>query len=184
MEREVTYMNSIGIMTMPTDFRYRDVFERGKPQHDRLDMFRVRHPSMEPGRRAKIFSPFDALKGFSEAIASKGLQYRGRIELGEEDRRKIDRRLHILKGLTFNSRMARANRVQVTVTFYVPCVDENHEAYGLYGRYQTLTGICWNVDELYRTILIDRTRIEFDDILRIENSEGVFLKDWDTYCEV
>ena len=139
---------------------------------------------MEPGRRAKIFSPFDALKGFSEAIASKGLQYRGRIELGEEDRRKIDRRLHILKGLTFNSRMARANRVQVTVTFYVPCVDENHEAYGLYGRYQTLTGICWNVDELYRTILIDRTRIEFDDILRIENSEGVFLKDWDTYCEV
>ena len=177
-------MNSIGIMTMPTDFRYRDVFERGKPQHDRLDMFRVRHPSMEPGRRAKIFSPFDALKGFSEAIASKGLQYRGRIELGEEDRRKVDRRLHILKGLTFNSRMARANRVQVTVTFYVPCVDENHEAYGLYGRYQTLTGICWNVDELYRTILIDRTRIEFDDILRIENSEGVFLKDWDTYCEV
>ena len=124
------------------------------------------------------------MKGFSEAIASKGLQYRGRIELGEEDRRKIDRRLHILKGLTFNSRMARANRVQVTVTFYVPCVDENHEAYGLYGRYQTLTGICWNVDELYRTILIDRTRIEFDDILRIENSEGVFLKDWDTYCEV
>ena len=177
-------MNSIGIMTMPTDFRYRDVFERGKPQHDRLDMFRVRHPSMEPGRRAKIFSPFDALKGFSEAIASKGLQYRGRIELGEEDRRKIDRRLHILKGLTFNSRMARANRVQVTVTFYVPCLDENHEAYGLYGRYQTLTGICWNVDELFRTILIDRTRIEFDDILRIENSEGVFLKDWDTYCEV
>ena len=172
-------MDSIGIMTMPADFRYRDVFARGKPQHDRLDLFRVRHPSMEPGRRAKIFSPFDALKGFSEAIASKGVQYSGRIELGEDDRR-----LHILKGLTFNSRMARENRVQVTVTFYVPCEDENHEAYGLYGRYQTLTGICWNVDELYRTILIDRTRIEFDDILRIENSEGVFLKDWDTYCEV
>ena len=177
-------MCSIGIMPMPADFCYRDVFVRGKPKHDRLDLFRVRHPSMDPGRRAKLFSPFDALKGFGEAIASKDVQYNGRIELGEEDRREIDHRLHILKGLTFNSRMARANRVHVTVTFYVPCEDENHEAFGLLGRYETCKGICWNVDEHYRTILVDRTRIEFDDILCIENSEGIFLRDWDTYCEV
>lgn len=58
-------------MAMPADFRYRDVFLKGKPQHDRFDLFRIRHPSMDVGRRAKIFSPFDALKGFNEAIASK-----------------------------------------------------------------------------------------------------------------
>lgn len=111
-------MSSIGVMAMPADFRYREVFLKGKPQHDRFDLFRVRHPSMDVGRRAKIFSPFDALKGFNEAIASKDVLYRDRIELSEDDRKELDRRLQILKGLTYNGRMARANRVKVTVVYY------------------------------------------------------------------
>ena len=171
-------MSSIGVMAMPVDFRYRDVFLKGKPQHDRFDLFRIRHPSMDVGRRAKIFSPFDALKGFNEAIVSKNVLYRDRIELSEEDRKELDRRIHILKGLTYNGRMARANRVQVTVVYYVPCADENHEAVGFRGRYQKITGICWNVDELYGSLLVDKTRIQFEDILRIGNSEGVFERDW------
>ena len=61
-------MSAIGVMAMPADFRYRDVFLKGKPQHDRYDLFRIKHPRMATGRRAKIFSPFDALKGFSEAV--------------------------------------------------------------------------------------------------------------------
>lgn len=118
-------MSSIGVMAMPADFRYREVFLKGKPQHDRFDLFRVHHPSMDVGRRAKIFSPFDALKGFNEAIASKDVLYRDRIELSEEDRMELDRRLHILKGLTYNGRMARANRVKITAVYYVSCTDEN-----------------------------------------------------------
>ncbi len=55
-------------MAMPPGFKYRDVFLKGKPRHECLDPFRIRHPSMDPGRRAKIFAPFDALKGFDEAI--------------------------------------------------------------------------------------------------------------------
>lgn len=58
-----------GAMNMPAAFPYREVFFRGKPRHDRDDAFRIRHPQMDPGRRAKIFAPFDALKGFDEAIA-------------------------------------------------------------------------------------------------------------------
>lgn len=170
-------MSSIGVMAMPVDFRYRDVFLKGKPQHDRFDLFRMRHPSMDVGRRAKIFSPFDALKGFNEAIASKDVLYRDRIELSEEDRKELDRRIHILKGLTYNGRLARANRVQVTVVYYVPCADENHEAFGLRGRYQKITGVCWNVNELYGSLLVDKTQIPFDNILRIGNSEGVFERD-------
>ena len=172
-------VSAIGAMAMPQDFRYRDVFLRGKPQHDRFDMFRVKHPSMDCGRRAKIFSPFDALKGFNEAIASKDIIYNDRTELTDEDRTELDRRLHILKGLTFNGRMARANRVKVSVTYYVPCEDENNEAFGLRGRYRTLSGICWNVDEVYRSILVDRTRIEFEDILHIENPDGIFSREWE-----
>ena len=113
-------MSSIGVMAMPVDFRYREVFLKGKPQHDRFDLFRARHPSMDVGRRAKIFSPFDALKGFNEAIASKDILYRDRIELNEDDQNELDRRLQILKGMTYNGRMARVNRIKVTVVYYVP----------------------------------------------------------------
>lgn len=171
-------MSGIGVMTMPADFRYRDVFLKGKPEHNRFDLFRIRHPSMDVGRRAKIFSPFDALKGFNEAIASKDIIYRDCIELSDEDRVELDRRLHILKGLTYNGRMARENRVIITVVYYIPCSDEYHEAFGLRGRYHKITGICWNVDELYSTILVDRVRISFDDILSIGNANGIFQKDW------
>ena len=64
-------MYAIGVMQVPADFRYLDVFLKGKPQHDRDDPFRIRHPKMPRDKRAKIFSPFDALKGFSEALAAQ-----------------------------------------------------------------------------------------------------------------
>jgi hypothetical protein len=175
-------MSSIGVMAMPMDFRYRDVFLRGQPQHERCDLFRVRHPSMAIARRAKIFSPFDALKGFNESVASKNVLYREPIELCEEDRSELDRKLHILKGLTFNGRMARENQVRVSVTYYVACEDENNEAFGVRGQYRTYSGICWNVDEVAKTILVDRLRIGFENILNIENEEGIFQKDWGLDC--
>lgn len=49
-------------------FRYQKVYEKGKPVHKKFDSFSVKHPAMDLSRRAKIFSPFDALKGFNEAI--------------------------------------------------------------------------------------------------------------------
>ena len=49
-------------------FKYRAVYEKGKPTHDRYDSFSIRHPSMDLARRAKIFTPFDALKGFGEEL--------------------------------------------------------------------------------------------------------------------
>lgn len=64
-------MYAIGAMQVPADFRYLDVFLKGKPQHDRDDPFRIRHPKMPCDKRAKIFSPFDTLKGFSEALAAQ-----------------------------------------------------------------------------------------------------------------
>ena len=48
----------------------RAVALRGRPQHEKTDAFSIRHPPMPPGRWAKIFSPFDALKGFHDAIAA------------------------------------------------------------------------------------------------------------------
>ena len=168
-------MYTIGLMPMPANFRYRDVFLKGKPRHDRCDPFRIRHPSMDRRKRAKIFAPFDALKGFSDAVAAKDILYEDRITLSQEDLDELSRRLGILNRLTCNARMARASHVQVTVTYYEPCCDENHEAYGLRGRYQTTTGICRNVDaQISRTILVDKKRIRLQDVQRIDSSEDIF----------
>lgn len=163
------------MIAMPPDFRYRDVFLKGKPQHDLYDTFRIRHPKMANGRRAKIFSPFDALKGFSEAISSKEVIYMDRIEPDQEQKRELNRRLTILHELTINGRMARKNRVCVKVTYYEPCMDVYSDAYGYRGRYRTIDGICQRVDqEISHTICIDGVNIEFDSILRIENLSGIF----------
>ena len=175
-------MDAIGVMPIPADFRYLNVFLKGKPQHDRFDPFRVRHPMMDVGHRAKIFAPFDALKGFSEAIASKDVLYENRIELMPEDAEELSRRLSILHNLTFNSRMARANRVQVLVTYYEPCSDKDNDAYGVKGRYKTITGICWNVDnEVHHTILVDKMKLSLEDVIRIESTEDIFRRQWDEY---
>lgn len=165
-------MSSIGVMTMPVDFPYRDVFLKGKPQHDRFDLFSARHPKMPLGRRAKIFAPFDALKGFSEAIGSKDVLYEERKVLNDEKQQKLEQQLHVLKTLTSNSHAARENHVIITVVHYVPCADENNEAFGSRGNYRTITGVCRNVDEIYGTILIDNCRIAFEDILNIDYNDA------------
>ena len=58
-------MNEIGFVPMPPDFRYAEAFRKGRPCHEAQDSFWRKHPSMDPGKRAKIFAPFDALRGFS-----------------------------------------------------------------------------------------------------------------------
>ena len=64
-------MCKIGKMAMPANFPYREVFLKGKPQHDSCDPFLSRHPGMDVGKRAKIFAPFDALAGFDDALAAE-----------------------------------------------------------------------------------------------------------------
>ena len=166
----------IGDMPEPCGFRYRETLLRGKPQHSRTDAFRARHPSMDVGKRAKIFAPFDALKGFNEAVAAKDVLYEDKRELNEEDLAELNRRLRILRGLTSNSRMAGENCVKVTVTYYVPCSDRDSESYGRRGQYEQMTGICRKVDaEVTKSILIDDRRIPFAQILRIEAASDLLL---------
>ncbi len=175
-------MHEIGVMAMPRDFPYRDVFVRGKPQHDKYDRFSIRHPNMDLGRRAKIFAPFDALKGFSELIGSKQTTYCFKRQLNEDEQSELSCRLSILKNLTYNGRMARQNCVQITATYYAPCTDTNSEAYGIMGSYQTVTGVCRHVDEVSELLTVGGERIPFSDLLTIENEDGAFQRDWESYC--
>ena len=175
-------MEALGVMAMPANFRYRDVFLHGRPQHAKFDEFGARHPKMTCAKRAKIFSPFDALKGFNEAVASKDILYVDQIELDERDKDEIDRRLNILHNLTFNNRMAKANHVLVTVRFYVPCDDKNNFAYGQRGLYEMMEGVCWRVDpDITQTICIDSRAIPFERILSIDSPNGIFEREITNY---
>ena len=174
-------MEAIGVMPMPANFRYREVFLRGRPQHAQYDEFGARHPKMSCAKRANIFAPYDALAGFSDAVAAKDVPYIEQVELEQQDREELDRKLNILHELTFNGRMAKANRVEVTVRFYVPCADKNNFSYGLRGLYETVTGICWRVDpDLTRTVRVGERVIAFDSIVSIESPSRLFETDYES----
>ncbi len=59
-------------------FRYRAAAEKGRPVHEKTDSFYAKHPPMALSRRAKIFSSFDALKGFSDELAKVVAKVQGK----------------------------------------------------------------------------------------------------------
>ena len=88
-------------------------------------------------------------------------------------------RLQILRALTYNSKLARANQVKVCVRYYTPCTDHNGFAWQMLGQYVTATGICWKVDpEETGAIKIDEAVIPLADAAEITASdESLFKKD-------
>lgn len=164
---------------IPLEFPYLQALLQGRPRHG-MDDFSLRHPRMERRKRAKLFAPFDALDGYSENIASKNITYTEKVYLADRDKEELNRRLTILHNLTYNSRMAKANRVIVTAEYYVPCIDTNSFSCGMRGQYASITGIVWNVDmEVKQTIAINRTVILFDDLLSITSEkEELFCCAW------
>lgn len=161
-------MSDIGVIPMPSNFRYIETFRKGRPRHEKLDPFWQRHPNMDPLKRAKIFAPFDALRGFSAAVIAKNEIYEYRRELSDEELEELSHKLSLLQQLTANSQLARENQVQVTVTYFVPCADRDNEAYGYRGRHETISGTVWKVDPLItRTIQIDDRYIPIENVLQI-----------------
>ncbi|MBR5088606.1 MAG: hypothetical protein IK093_04190 [Ruminiclostridium sp.] len=161
----------IGYMPHPAEFKYDDVLRHGKPVHAINDSFAVKHPAMALGKRAKIFSPFDALKGFTEAVEAKDELYVERVELSEDECADLDKKITELQELVCNGSAARENNVTVTVTYFVPCVDENNDAYGFRGQYVETKGVLTEIDTVKKLITVDNKRLRFDDILRLEKSE-------------
>ena len=171
----------LGYMPMPANFRYREVALRGRPQHKGWDAFSIKHPPMPASRWAKIFSPFDALKGFNEAVTSKEVQYVYKKVLAPDDEAELDRKLNVLHNLTWNGHMARINKPEVTVTFFVPCADTDNFAYGNAGSYETVKGTVLKVDtEVARTITlitdVGKKTISFEDLYEVDAPE--ISEDW------
>lgn len=91
--------------------------------------------------RAKQFIPFDALKGFREALLEKERILTEKSDLSEDMTDNINRTLQQLsEGMTV-------------------CVVYFHD-----GEYQKRTGPVSSFDKTGRTFTIERTSIAFDDI--------------------
>ena len=71
---------AIGTMPMPEDFKFKDLYLAGRPKHEKFDEFWCKHPPMDCGKRAKIFKPFTALRGFEEEIENSKAAVRNRLE--------------------------------------------------------------------------------------------------------
>lgn len=96
--------------------------------------------------RAKIFAPFDALKGFQETLVSKEETHSAKAVLSDEAMEEID----------FMLRNLSAGEL-VTVTFY-SIADM---------AYLKITGEVTGISGSSRMLSIENTRISFDDIREI-----------------
>lgn len=132
---------------------------------------------MDVTHRAKIFAPFDALAGFSEAIAGKQVIYQDRRSLSEGEKWELDRKVSILRSLIYNGKAARKNRPEITIQYFSPCQDPNSSAFGIQGTYETLTGICRQVNDVSRTITVGDTVLAMDDITDISGKLFEDLED-------
>ena len=161
-------MNDPKNIKIPKGFRYSEVLRRGKPVHEKFDSFSIRHPSMPLEQRANIFSPFDALKGFSEAISAKDVIYEYRKTLSDEDMRVLDQKLCLLRQLTINSKASRVSSIPVEVTYFHRLEDPDMQEEK--GSYLTDSGILRKVDDFSRILILnDDTRIPIDDIVSINS---------------
>lgn len=150
---------------------YADIIDQHRPVHDGDTFSRV-HPRMSLLNRAKIFTPFAALRGYDEAVAAKEIQYVPKLILDSDDNYEINRRLNIIYEKCWCERLAKENAVTVSVGYYVPCTDKNSDAYDRAGLYKVATGIVHRIDVPEQYIIVGDEEIRFEDIAEINDPKG------------
>lgn len=96
--------------------------------------------------RAKIFAPFDALKGFQEALLAEEFVPTPKTELSEDQIEEIDTKLRRLNG-----------HPMITVTYYSFAAQ----------AYLEITGSVTKVSPADQILQIEQTKISFSDIYSI-----------------
>lgn len=100
--------------------------------------------------RARQFMPFAALTGYYEVIKQREKIIEPRKELSEDEAEILSDKLNkVQKGML------------ITLTYYKE------------DCYEILTGLVSNIDSIYRTITIVKTKIAIDDVcdIRIESDQ-------------
>lgn len=113
-------------------------------------------PKMDLGNRAKIFSSFDALRGFDLALLTKQVEQelKIRITLMDDAQEQIDRKLHMIQPGT-----------KVTITyFHMEKMIGDLEV----GNYITETGEVEEIDQQEKTIILRTAYIPISDVIALE----------------
>ena len=115
--------------------KYADILQMERPEPS------ARHPRMSLTNRAKIFSPFAALRGFDDEIAEEGAQSRrvSKAALSEEEQAALSAKLAALR-----------RGVTVTVRYFQP--DLLCPADPPVGHYQTVTGTVQTLDPVQKAL--------------------------------
>lgn len=104
--------------------------------------------------RARQFMPFAALTGYYEVIKQREKIIEPRKELSEDEAEILSSKLgEIQKGML------------ITLTYYKE------------DCYETLTGLVSNIDSIYRTITIVKTKIAIDDVYDIRTESDHMSSD-------
>ena len=116
--------------------------------------------------RARQFMPFATLRGFYDLIREKERVVEPRRIRSDEENARIDRKLNQVR-----------RGMMVKLTYY------NRDAY------ETVEGMVSNIDTVFRTVTIVKTKIPLDDIYDIsavlcigtEQSSGIFINGKSTF---
>ena len=114
------------------------------------------HPQMSMYMRAAQFAPFAALTGHDSAIQETARITDSQIELDEEVRKLLDKKLEVI-------REHIKEQPQVTVTYFVP--DERKTG----GSYMSYKGKLHDIDDIdQKLIMTDGKEIQLSSILEID----------------
>lgn len=125
-------------------------------------------PRMPRQNRAKIFAPYQALKGFNKTLHSKDTVYEHYRELAEYGQECLDQKLR---------RLQKSDKV--TVTWFCPKPGKDD-----HGQYMTVTDTVKRIDPVFHVLHLSGESITFKNIidLRGEHFEGI--TDWEPAGEV
>ena len=114
-----------------------------------------KHPRLSMEQRAAQFAPFAALTGYGDAISETSRLTEDRIELDNEEKRKIDIKLQELKNNI-------SKKPKITITFFLPDIKKSG------GEYKTVNGNLKNIDEYNQVLILeDKTKIPIKEIIEI-----------------
>ena len=102
---------------------------------------------MKISERAKIFAPFDALKGFREMLSEQEFIKENKKELSDD---MIEELSHII------------NSLKVGYLIELKHYNKKEECY------QKTIGVLTKIDTTYKRLVIVKTKIDIDDIFEIK----------------
>ena len=112
--------------------KYADILRLSRPEPP------AKHPRMSITNRAKIFSPFAALRGFDDEISNEGASKLlvKKVEISDEEKNTLsDKLLQVKKGM------------KVVVRYFVRTPKNT-------GKYMSLTGTVVIIDPVYRELKV------------------------------